>query len=56
MESEKRIPELIIVPSYLDRKIMRSNLKECYDCNSNLVYIEEQYGIVKEENDFGIME
>jgi hypothetical protein len=52
---KKRIPKLVIVQSELDRKLMKSNLKSCYDCNSQLFYVEEEYGVVIDDFPFKVM-
>jgi hypothetical protein len=52
---KRRIPKLIIVPGELTKnKIYSKDFIKCDDCNSNLVYIEVEFGIVKRELDYGI--
>lgn len=54
--NKKRIPKLIIVPYELSKeRLMKPDFAKCHACNSNLMYIEVEWGIVKEENWYGIM-
>jgi len=54
--NKRRIPKLVIVPYEITReKLFNRDFIKCRDCNSNLMYIEIQYGIVKEEEWYGIM-
>lgn len=55
MFKDDRVPKLVILQSELSRRVMREKLKRCYDCNSNLTYVEETYGIVRETSNYGIV-
>jgi len=60
METEKRIPELVIIPSQISDKNnfginTNSNMISCYECNSSLCYIKINWGIVAEDYDYGIL-
>lgn len=54
--NEKRIPKLVIAPSELDCKYnLMKDFVNCPYCNSNLLYIKITWGIVVEENEYGVM-
>ncbi len=60
MIEQTRIPKLILTPSQIEagnRWRLKQNdiMESCYDCNSNLFYIEKQYGIIAEELDYGVV-
>jgi len=54
-ENKERMHKLVIVPSELTQYNFGEKLLSCYDCNSNLMYLRIQYGIVKEKDEFQIM-
>lgn len=60
MKEKIRIPKLVIIPSEVDDKSMfalnlNDNVLACRDCNSNLFYVKIEWGVVAEENSYGIM-
>ena len=50
MDNERRIPKLVIIPQDIDKKIYFKEFMQCHECNSNLMYILEEQGIVKEDD------
>ena len=58
-ETEKRIPELVIIPSQIEgRKFginVDNDLVKCYYCGSNLFYVVIRKGIVSEDHSYGIL-
>lgn len=58
METEKRIPELVIIPSQIgsERKLTCSDdFVSCYDCNSHLFYIVMEWGVVAENKGYEVV-
>jgi DNA-directed RNA polymerase subunit RPC12/RpoP len=54
--NKKRFPKLVIVPSELSQEsFYNKDFIKCPYCNSNLIYVRIDEGIIKEENWYGVM-